>query len=149
MKDASGVIRQWLYDNLKGITYSGSSVPVYSFAPKDAAMPYIIIGDMLSTGEEGTKDTYIIGYDYTVEIWSSFTGNSASYIAVDNIANQIAEKIRTGPEIVFSGSNPLPAFGDFNCIRIELTNMLTDKFLMDNKIVIYKSLSVNFLMEEL
>lgn len=149
MKDPGTTIRQWLYDNLQGITYGGAAVPVYSFPPKDAAMPYIVIGDMLSTGEESTKDSYLSAYDYTVEIWTSFTGNRATYVPADNVANQITQKLRTGPEFVFSGSNPLPSFGEFNCVRVEVRGMMSDRFMFDNKIVIYKSLSINFLMEEL
>jgi hypothetical protein len=148
MKDPSNVIRQWLYDNLQGITYNGA-VPVYSFPPKDASMPYIVIGDLLSSGEESTKDTYLTSHDYTIEVWTSFSGNNASYVMADNISNQITQKLRTGPELVFSGSNPLPAFGEFKCIRVEIRGLMSDRFMMDNNIIIYKSLSVNFLMEEL
>lgn len=149
MKDPGTTIRQWLHDNLQGITYGGVTVPVYSFVPKDAAMPYIVIGDLLSSGEESTKDCYVSAYDYTIEVWTSFEGNRATYVPSDNISNQITQKLRTGPSFVFSGANPLPSFGSFNCVRIEVRGMMSDRYLFDNKIVIYKSLSINFLMEEL
>ncbi len=90
MKDASDAIRDWLYTVLSGnITY-GTVVPVYSFAPKDAAMPFILIGEQYMYGEEAsTKDDNITENSVTIEVYSSHTGNDASYVPVNTIMDLV------------------------------------------------------------
>lgn len=151
MKDASKEIRDWLYTTLNGyISYSGSNVPVYTVPDRDASMPYVIIGEISSPGEDGCKDTYIVEYDITVEIWTDFAGNIASYVPADSIANSILQRVRT--EAATSGysrdEGPVAIDSDFNVIRVNMRGMVTDRFLNEERIVIYKSVNINLLVEE-
>lgn len=150
MKDPENDIRTWLHQKLSGITYGGSSVPVYTFPPKDAAMPYIVIGDASSPGESSTKDGFLIEYNVTLEIWVSFTGNDASMKPVNAISNSIMQAIRTlGGINSYSYIGTEGEFADWNAIRCEIREVITDRFLSDRGPVIYKSININFYMEEL
>ena len=139
MKDPSKQIRDWMYTALNGTVTYGSVVPVYTFPDKDAALPYIVIGEMSSPGEDGTKDKYIAEYDVTVEIWTAHTGNTASYVPADTIANLILTILRTRTGITVTG---------FNVIKVNMRGMVTDRFLDDKQIIIYKSVNINLLVEE-
>ena len=94
MKDPAGLVRSWLYTLLNtNVSYGSKTIPVYSFAPKDAAMPYILISQQ-STGPEGnhsTKDSYVTDHSFTIEIYSSHTGNDASYVPINTISDSVMQ----------------------------------------------------------
>jgi hypothetical protein len=151
MKDASDIIRDWIYGVLyKTILYGGSYVDIYSFPPKDAVFPYIVIGEHVMTGEtESTKDKWLTGHEVTIEVWTSSTGNDASYVPVNSIADSALQLLRQrSTETHGSGGSTLPGFTGFDCITITVNNLITERFLMDNSIIIYKSINLRLLMEE-
>jgi hypothetical protein len=141
MKDPSDSIRQWVYTVLSThVTYNAVVVPVYSFAPKDAVMPYILIGEQLMTGEQGAKDSYMTDNEINIEIYSSHTANDATYKAVSSIAEDCLELLRTRLIVT--------TITGYNSVSITLKGSVTDRFLMEDKIIIYKSLNINLLLEE-
>lgn len=140
MKDPSGLIRTWLYGVLNGtVSYSGSTVPVYSFPPKDAAKPYMLIAEQSSTGEDGTKDTYISKHGITLEIYSSHTGNDASYVPVNTIADSAMQLIRKRTKVSLSG---------YNVISLVFDGSLTDRIDYDTEIVLIKVLNFTLTIAE-
>ena len=140
MKDPSDAIRQWVYDTLNGnVTYNSSAVSVYSFVPFDAAFPYIVIGDQSMSAEEGTKDCYITNNDIMLEFYSSFDGNDATYAVVNSIADDSLQLLRTRTVQTITGYNP---------ISITLVGSLTDRLLFEDHIEVYKSLTINLILEE-
>jgi hypothetical protein len=145
MKDPSDKIREWLHYKLSDLTYEGSAVSVYSIPPAKAVMPYVVIGEQTSAGEDKVRDAYITIHDVTIEIWFQYSSN-ATYKGVNTVANSILEKVRAiTPTTYIGGEN----IDDWNAITVTMSSMLTDKFLNDKGIVVYKSLNINFLMEEL
>ena len=151
MKDASKEIRDWLYTTLNGyLSYSGSNVPVYTVPDKNTSMPYVIIGEISSPGEDGTKDKFINEYDITIEIWTDFAGSIGSYIPADSIASSILQRVRTWAAT--SGydrdEGPVAINAAFNVIRVNMRGMVTDRFLNEERIVVYKSVNINLLVEE-
>lgn len=151
MRDPSKQIRDWMYSSLNGnVSYSGATVPVYTFPDATYTMPYIVIGEMSSPGEDGTKDSYIAEYDTTVEIWTSHTGNLASYVPADTIANSILGLLRT--EAAMSGygrdEGGVAINAAFNVIRVNMRGMVTDRMMNDKEVIIYKSININLLVEE-
>jgi len=150
MKDPSDNIRDWLYGVLNGtVSYGGSYIPVYSYAPKDAEMPYIIIAEQMMNGEQGTKDAYITEHEVTIEIWTSFTGNDASYIPANNIGDQVLQIVRQRKlEDQGSGGEAVAGITGFNVIRLLVNNLITDRFLIETGTVIYKSINIRLLLEE-
>jgi hypothetical protein len=140
MKDPSSAIRDWVYDTLNGaVSYGGSAVTVYSFPSKDATMPYILIGENYMLGERGTKDAYISEHDIMIEVYTSYTGNRASYASVDSIADDIIQLLRT---------RIMPAITGYNCISVLVDNMVTDRFTTDTNIIIYKLIQIKLMLEE-
>jgi len=150
MKDASDIIREWVYNVLyKTITYGSAYVDVYSFAPKDAAFPYILIGEQMMTGEDGTKDKFITNHEVTIEVWTSFKGNDASYVPVNSISDSALQLLRQRSfETHGSGGQTIAGFTGYNSITITVNNLITDRFMMDNNIIIYKSIVLNLKLEE-
>jgi hypothetical protein len=151
MKDPSDNIRDWLYNVMLGtITYGGDYIPVYSFPPRDAAMPYIVIGEQMMSGEdESTKDSWLTEHEVTIEVWDSYTGNDGSYVKVNSIANDILELIRTRSlTVTGSGGESIAGITGWTVVRLTAEAMLTDRFLWDNNIIIYKSLNIRLLLEE-
>jgi hypothetical protein len=141
MKDPSDNIRDWLYTLLYGnVSYGGSTVAVYSFPPKDQSFPYIVIGEQTMTGEsESTKDAYITEHEVTIEIWDSYSGNDASYVKVNTIADSILQLVRVRTAITITG---------YNVIRLLADNMATERVLTEKEIIIYKSMLIRLLLEE-
>jgi len=142
MKDPSGVIRAWIYSQLNGtITYNTVAVPVYSFAPKDAAMPYILIASQSGATEldASTKDSWITRQSFTIEIYSEHTGNNASYVPINTIGDSVVQKLRTRSAITISG---------YNVVSLILDSTLTDMMDFDTKIVGIKILNFTMLIEE-
>lgn len=142
MKDPSGLIRTWLYGVLNGqVSYSSSTVPVYSFAPKDAAMPYILLAGQSasSENEESTKDAWITRQSFTIEIYSSLTGNDASYVPINTISDSVVQKVRTRSAISISG---------YNVISCVLDSTITDMMDFETKIVGIKILNFTMIIEE-
>jgi hypothetical protein len=151
MKDPTDEIRQWLYNVLFGtVSYSGSIVPVYSFPPKDAAMPYIVIAEQSMAKEEGTKGEYITSNDVTLEVYSSHSGNDATYKVVNIISDLILKIVRQRTiETHGSGGSSVATITGFNPVSITLAGSITDRFIFETNIVIFKSLNINLLLEEL
>lgn len=151
MKDPSDVIREWVYNVLyQTIYYSTAYVPVYSFAPKDAAFPYIIIGEQSMYGEnQSTKDKNITEHQIMIEVYSKHNGNDASYVPVNTIMDLVLQTIRTEPlDVTGSGGQSIPVLTGFNSINIIADSMVTDRFQTDTNIIMYKSINISFLMEE-
>lgn len=140
MKDPSGLIRAWLYGVLNGtVSYGGSAVPVYSFPPKDAAKPYMLIAEQSSTGEDSTKDVYISKHLITLEIYSSHTGNDASYVPINTIADSAIQLIRKRTKITISG---------YNVISLVFDGSITDRIDYDTEIVLIKVLNFTLTIAE-
>jgi len=142
MKDASGLIRTWLFGVLNGqISYGGSVVPVYSFAPKDAAMPYILLAGQSAGSEldESTKDCYINKHTFTIEIYSSHTGNDASYVPINTISDSVLQKVRT---------RTAPTISGYTVISVVMDSMVTDMMDFETKIVAIKILNFTMIIEE-
>lgn len=151
MKDASKEIRNWLYTSLNGkVIYGSTTVPVYTIPDKDIALPYIIIGEISSPGEDGCKDRYITDYDITLEIWTDFAGNIASYVPADSIASSVLQLLRT--MAATSGysrdEGPVAINSAFNVIRVNMRGMVSDVLQNETKLVVYKSVNINLLVEE-
>jgi len=142
MKDPSGLIRTWIYGVLNTkVTYGGSAVPVYSFAPKDAAMPYILLAGQTGSSEleESTKDTYITRHSITIEIYASGTGNRASYVPVNTISDSVVQLVRTRTKITITG---------YNVVSIVFDSSLTDAYISDTNTITLKVLNFTLIMEE-
>jgi hypothetical protein len=151
MKDPSDNIRQWLYNILNGtIFYNGLSVPAYSFPSKEDAMPYIVIAEQSMDAEEAIKDCYVTNNNVTLEIYTSFTGNDATYKVVNSISNAVLQLVRQRAiETHGSGGLSVAVITGFNPIGVKLKGSITDRIILENIIVIFKSLNINLLLEEL
>jgi hypothetical protein len=150
MKDPTDNIRQWIYGVLYGtVWYGGVSIPVYSFPPKDVAMPYIVIAEQSMNAENGTKDCYITENEVQIEIYSAHAGNDASYKTVTSIANDVLKLlIQRSQETHGSGGSTVGVISGFNTIEISLAGSVTDRFLFETNIVIFKSLNIKLILEE-
>lgn len=150
MKDPSDVIREWVYNVLNGtIFYGATSIPVYSFAPRNSLMPYIIIGEHIMSGETGTKDAYITEHEILIEIYTVHTGNDASYAKVNSIADSCIQLLRQRSlEDSGSGGEDIPGVTGYNVIRCLIDNMVTDRIITSTNTIIYKSINVRLLLEE-
>lgn len=141
MKDASGYIRTWLYSTLNGhVTYNTVNVPVYSFVPKGTSMPYMVIGEQSFGGDEGTKGSYMYRHTITLEIWTSHTGNDASYVPANTIGDSALQLIRTSTQ-------PTGLTG-FTCVVHQITGGMTDRLQFDNEIIIFKSYDIELIVTE-
>lgn len=140
MKDPTGAIRTWLFGVLNGtISYSGSVVPVYSFAPKDQTMPYMLIAEQSATREDGTKNDYISRHNVTLEIYSTHSGNDASYVPVNTIADSALQLIRTRNTVSMTG---------YTVVAVTFDGALTGTIDNDTSIVIYKIININLIIAE-
>jgi len=142
MKDPSGLIRSWLFTLLDtNVSYGSSVVPVYSFAPKNARMPYILLAQQSAgpEGEHSTKDSYVTDQSFTIEIYSSHTGNDASYVPINTISNSVLQLVRVRTSITIVG---------YNVVSCVLDNTITDNFLMDDTTIIMKVLNFTLIIEE-
>jgi hypothetical protein len=140
MKDPSGVIRTWLYTTLNThVSYGGSVVPVYSFVPKDAVMPYILIAEQSSEKEDGSKDSWIVNNNVTLEIYTSSTGNDASYIPVNTICDSVLQLVRTRTSISLSG---------YSAISVTVDNTITDRIDNGTNIIILKIINLSLIIQE-
>ena len=142
MKDPADSVRTWLYGVLNGtVSYSSATVPVYSHAPKDAAMPYILLASQ-QTGsemEESTKDTYASNSTFSIEIYSRSTGNDGTYKAVNSIGNSVLQLVRVRTPITISG---------YQVISLTMESIITDNILTDSGTVFIKVITINLKIEE-
>lgn len=150
MKDPTGAIREWLYDALyANVSYNSVIVPVYSFAPKDQAMPYILLAGQQMILNDSTKDSSITENLATIEVWTSFTGNDASYVQANAIADDIVEILTSEDTVPGSGSHEGGALLEgFDQVVVMVESILTDSVMWDNNIIIYKSINLKMLVEE-
>ena len=143
MKDPSGSIRTWLYGVLNTtVTYNAVAVPVYSFAPRNAAMPYILLAGQSSVSEleESTKDCYINKQSFTIEIYSANdNGNDATYKVVNTISDSVLQLVRT---------RTAPTISGYTVISVVLDSMLTDMMDFETKIIAIKILNFTMIIEE-
>jgi hypothetical protein len=111
-------------------------------------MPYIVIAEQSFT-QDGTKDCYISSNEVTLEVYSSHTGNDATYKVVNAIAEDIMEiLIQRQIETHGSGGGTVTTITGYNPIAITLFSSLTDRIILENSIVIFKNLNINLLLEE-
>ena len=142
MKDPSGLIRTWLYGVLNTkVSYKGSTVPVYSIAPKDTTMPYILLGQQSGDAEinESTKDTWITRQSFTIDIYTSGKGNRTSYVPLNTISDSVIKLVRTRSDITITG---------FNVVSLVVDSILTDVMDFGTKIVLIKIINITLIMEE-
>lgn len=142
MKDPSGLIRTWLFGVLNtNVSYGGSVVPVYSFATKDAAMPYILIGQQSggSEMERSTKSSWVTSQSVTIEIYAASTGNDASYVPLNTIADSVIQLVRTRSAILIAG---------FNVVSCVVDSIITDCMDFETNIVLVKLINITLIIEE-
>ena len=142
MKDPSGLIRTWLFGVLDtNVSYNGSVVPVYSFTSKDAAMPYILIGQQAGVSEMdySTKSSWVTPQSVTIEIYTSNTGNDASYVSLNTISDSVIQLIRTRAAIVIAG---------FNVVSCVVDSIITDTINFETNIVLVKIINITLIIEE-
>jgi hypothetical protein len=143
MKDPSDIIRIWLYNKLNNaVSWRSVSVPVYAFAPRDAAKPYILLASqaMGSELEESTKDAYITKHDFTIEIYDGYSGNDGSFRGVNSICNDILVLVRTRAAIPMTG---------YNVISLVVNSTITDTFDNGEEIIFFKAINITLTIEEL
>lgn len=151
MKDASGPIRQWLYNVLNlTVVYNGSYLSCYSFAGKDQAMPYILLGEIYMIGEElSTKDCWITEHEATIEIYTSFTGNDASYVQLDAIVDDVLAIIRRRIQaLTGSGGQSVAGITGFNTIVTNVISTASERFVHETQNVVMKSIILKLILEE-
>lgn len=151
MKDASANIRQWLYNVLQlTVVSNGTYLQCHSFAPKDAAMPYILLGEISMMGEaESTKDCWITEHEAIIEVYVDSSGNDASYGRLDEIVDDILGIVRRRTQaLVGSGGQAVTGITGFNMIICNVVSMTSGRFAMDNKIVLMKSIIIKLILEE-
>jgi len=150
MKDPSDSIRQWLYNILNNtITYSGAYIPCYSFVPKDAAKPAIIIGEQYMEADESTKDAWITENSVVLEIYASYTGNDASYKLINSVGEDVLELVTAEPlTAIGSGSVAVTTVTGYEVISVMVQSIATERVLYDNEIVLMKSIVIKLTLEE-
>ena len=150
MKDPSDDIRDWMFTVLNGtVSYGGRVVPVYSFPPQTVTYPYIVIGEQSSEGEEGSKDKYMMDLATQVHVYTQHLGHDASYLPVNTIMNSITQLLRTRSSANSYGYDEGPTMlNNFNCVRVRVGAMNTERILNDNEIIISKQVSIILLVEE-
>lgn len=148
MKDPCDDIRDWIYTSLSGnISYGGSVVPVYSFAPSNASMPYIIIGEHAGIGESGAKDCYMWDITTELQIYTGFSPSKAGYVPVNAITNSIMG-ILGFRATTYGREEGSVAMNNFNVIKVSFGDFSTNRELIDDKIVISKFINLNLTVEE-
>jgi len=150
MKDPSDSIRQWLFNILNNtISYSGSYIPCYSFVPKDASKPSIIIGEQYMEADESTKDSWITVNSVVLEIYASYSGNDASYKLINSVGEDVLELVTAEPlTSVGSGSIAVTTVTGYDVISVMVQSIATERILFDNEIVLMKSIIIKLTLEE-
>jgi hypothetical protein len=156
MKDASGNIRQWLYNILHGaISYNGSWIPVYSFATANKAKPYILLGENYFMGEElSTKDKWITEHQAIIEVYADDAGNRKGYAQLDSIVEDILTQIRGSvkqPEVssfTGSGGQAVAGISGFNTVICTILSMSSQRYETDKGVELMKSIIIKLILEE-
>ena len=150
MKDPSDSIRQWLYNILNNtITYSGAYIPCYSFVPKDASKPCIVIGEQYMDSDISVKDAWITENSVILEVYASYSGNDASYKLINSVSDDIMEKVTADPvTAIGSGGFSVTTITGFDPISIMIQSTATERVLFDTQIMIMKSIVVKLTLEE-
>lgn len=149
MKDPSNDIRDWIYDILYGtIFYNGLVIPVYSFPPKDNAMPCIVLGEQTMVEDSSMKDEIISEHYIDVEIWDSYTGNDGSYKKVNSISSDIVEAVTIETGFTGSGGESVPGISGYTIVRLAVQGMATQRYLVETNVIIYKSITIRLSLEE-
>jgi len=151
MKDPCDDIRDWMYSTLNNaVSYGGSVVPVYSFAPSGYAEPYIIIGDHEAAESRPAKDTYLWEVQTTIEIYTTFEqATNASYLPVNSISDQILKLLVQRAYGGYGVEDGGVTFNNFNLVVCRPVGMRTERRISDTSVMIYKELNINQLLEEL
>lgn len=151
MKDASGPIRQWLFNILNlTVAYGGTYVNCYSFPRINQAMPYICLGEIYMLGEtQSTKDCWITEHNAVIEVYTSHNGNDASYVQLDAIVDDILALVRTRRQtLTGSGGAVVAGITGFNMISLTVESMASERLEIENKNVIMKSIICKLILEE-
>lgn len=93
MKLVNRELRGYVYGKLNGnatVTGITGAVPVKSIAGKDQAFPYIEIGTIESF-DESPKDVNITRSNVSVNIYTRFADENASYTLSENISSKVIE----------------------------------------------------------
>ena len=150
MKDPSDSIRQWLYNILNNtITYDGDYIPCYSFIPKDASKPSIIIGEQYMEADVSVKDAYITENSVALEIYASYSGNDASYKLINSVGEDVLELVTDDPiTSIGSGGQSVTTVTGYDVISVNVVSIATERVLYDNEIVLMKSIIIKLILEE-
>lgn len=150
MKDPSESIRQWLYDILNlTVAYNGAYVPCYSFVPRNAERPFILLGEQFMEADNSTKDSWITTNSISIEIYASYSGNDASYKMINKLSEDVLELITADPMTqVGSGGENTGGISGFNLITFDVQSIGTQRVLLENEIIILKSIIIKLTLEE-
>jgi len=94
MTDLSSALYTAFYSALNTISYGGSTIGCYSFAPNDAEMPYIVLDNPIYI-ENGTKDRALFDTTINVKIYDASDSREATTNAIDAIGNSVINTILT------------------------------------------------------
>jgi hypothetical protein len=85
----------------------------------------------------------------SIEVYASYSGNDATYKLINSVANDIMELV-TADQItqVGSGGSSVGSIDNYNEVVISVQSISTQRVLLDNEIVIMKSIIIKFLLEE-
>lgn len=140
MTDPSDAIYKAFYSQLNGITYSGSAVGCYTFAPGDKTKPYMILDNPVIE-EVGTKDRAIFDITINVKVYDYSTSRVSTTNAVDDIGNSIINTILT------TISERISVTG-YDVIDVQLDNVIIPPAEINEKSIIRtKHIRFNLIME--
>ena len=102
-------------------------------------MPYILLAEQSGGGEEGAKESWIVRHTATVEVYTSSTGNDASYVSCNTITDSVLQLLRTRTPITLTG---------YTCISVVVDGILTDRADNGVNIIILKIINLSLLIQE-
>jgi hypothetical protein len=142
MKDATAILQTKWFESLNGeLEYNSVNVPFYDTVPPDAPDLYVVFSD-ISSFEETDKTAFGQEINVTIEIISRFSvGYFGSSNAVDSVANQIFELIRTRTGIDLSPN--------FNNYILTITTDNKFKETTQTHYVIRRVITFNHIIEQL
>ena len=117
MTDPTSAIFTAFYGALSPLTYGGSTIGCYTFAPNDAAMPYMIL-EQINYTDVGPKDRAIFEVTINVRIYDSSNSREATTNGIDTIGNSVINTILTtiGERLAVSGYDTIDVRLDNNLV---------------------------------